>query len=83
MAKQVQTDTFGGKLKECSYGEQYQRQRISDEWRPVGYERWQYMAALQNQMPILGGTNDHFGASPGRYREVTSCQDTLDCHCGE
>ncbi len=81
--KNVQTDTFPGKMRECSYPEQYHRQRLSDEWRPVGYERWQYMAALQNEMPVLGGPIDQFGANPGRYREVTSCQDTLECRCGD
>jgi hypothetical protein len=69
-------------LPTASYAEQYRRQRISDDWEPKGFERYKYQRALLHEMPVLGGASDGLLAAPERYREATSCQDTLDCHCG-
>lgn len=60
---------------------QYSRQHISPHWRPNGYERFPLMNYWQDSMPTIEG--DGAGYNPDRFKPATSCQDTLDCHCGE
>lgn len=55
------------KLPVCSIVEQYHRQRISDDWEPAGFERYQYQRALLQEMSVLGGPDDQYGGNPDRY----------------
>lgn len=78
------TDHYDRKqLKETSLDKQNQRRFISPQWQPRGSERFVYQKALGDQMNIIGGPGDHFEATQRRFLPATSCQDTLDCHCGE
>lgn len=70
-------------LKVTTPGQQFTRQRISNNWTPHGFERWQYMNALLKEMPVVGGPDDSFMDPPARYRPASPCMETLDCHCGE
>lgn len=58
------------KMPVTTLGEQYRRQRKDDAWRPRGFERYQYQSALLNEMPVLGGPDDRYGANPDRYRAL-------------
>ena len=76
-------DTFSPhKLAATSLAEQYRHQRISDNWEPRGFERWQYQRALLHNMNLLGGINGD-QELPGlqRYEPVSTCNETMDCHC--
>jgi hypothetical protein len=76
-------DTFRpGTLKTTGLAEQYRRQRISNDWEPKGFERYQYQRALLRSMSVLGGPDDLEGASPERYRPTSPCQETPNCTCG-
>ncbi len=76
-------DTFQpGRLQTASLREQYTRQRISNDWEPKGFSRWQYMQGLLHSMSVLGGPDDREMASPERYRPTSPCQETPDCTCG-
>lgn len=69
-------------LKPISLADQEQRRFLGDRWEPRGSERFVYQKALGDQMDIVGGSKDRFEPIPRRYKPATSCQDTLDCHCG-
>lgn len=63
------------KMKVCTPDKQYARQRISNEWRCNGLERYPYMKGLQDEMDILGGTCDLQGASPRRFQVIGSLEE--------
>lgn len=63
-------------------GRQFTRQRLSNDWEPRGFKRYQYMRGLLHEMSVLGGPDDKEMASPERYRPASKCQDTPDCSCG-
>jgi len=70
-------------VRVTSLQEQRRRQWISDDWEPKGFERFALQQAWLREMPVLGGINDQAISNPRRYEPATSCQETLDCHCGE
>lgn len=69
-------------MAETNYIEQIKRQRVSPDWQPRGFERYQYQKALLDAMPVLDVV-DGLLVDATRYREAQSCMETLDCHCGE
>ncbi len=69
-------------LPTSSLARQYARQRISNDWEPNGFKRYQYQRALLREMSVLGGPDDKEMASPERYRPASACQETPDCSCG-
>jgi len=54
-----------------SYQEQLRRQRISEEWRPQGFERYEETAKCLDAMSTLDTTRG-VGVNPDRYRGVSS-----------
>jgi hypothetical protein len=56
-------------LPTCSLSTQYIRQRCSSRY-PQGFERYVASKALLDDMPVLGGADDQYGANPDRYRTL-------------
>lgn len=64
-------------LRVTTLGEQYKRQRFSNDWRPAGFvNRYPYQAALQDEMPVLGGPTDQMGASPERFAPLSQAEES-------
>jgi hypothetical protein len=70
-------------MKETSLDEQNKRRYISADWEPNGFERYVYQRALTRAMPVVGGIGDGGYVEQRRYTPATSCQESLDCHCGK
>ncbi len=65
-------------MQVTSFEEQRARAIIHEGWEPNGFERFQLQRAWLREMPIQAGLSN----TERQYRPATSCQDTLDCTCG-
>lgn len=57
-------------MRDTTMQQQFERQRVSHNWKAYGYKRYVQSNALLDAMSVFGGEDDNGGASAERFRPL-------------